>query len=120
MSDFEEDDPGHADEVSLTSSVREHTFENGRRYHSFGRGLYPLSNDQAEQEREAVTHNLMLSLTEGKLFYAPVGRGAQNIKDVGTGTGSWAVHGLCSPCGTLAEADGPCVQWPIRYPVRRW
>lgn len=34
---------------------------------------------------------MMMELTDGKLFYAPVGENPQKIIDLGTGTGIWAV-----------------------------
>lgn len=39
-------------------------------------------------------HAMMLELTDGKLFYAPIGDSPQKILDLGTGTGIWAVDGL--------------------------
>ena len=34
------------DLASLTSSVLEYEFENGRRYHGYKAGSYPLPNDE--------------------------------------------------------------------------
>jgi ubiquinone/menaquinone biosynthesis C-methylase UbiE len=34
-----------------------------------------------------------LTLTSGKLFFAPVGNNPQKVLDLGTGTGSWAIEG---------------------------
>lgn len=49
-------------------------FENGRRYHANadGRVLYPLPNDESEQERDDMKHKLALWMMHEKLFYAPV------------------------------------------------
>lgn len=49
-------------------------YENGRRYHANveGRIKYPLPNDESEQEREDMNHNLALLIMRDKLFYAPI------------------------------------------------
>ncbi|KAK8064381.1 hypothetical protein PG994_007019 [Apiospora phragmitis] len=59
--------------TSISSSVYNHTFENGRRYHSYRHGRYPIPNDDLEQSREDMKHAMMLEMTDGKLFYAPIG-----------------------------------------------
>jgi hypothetical protein len=76
--------------TSATSSVFAHTYENGRRYQCFKNGRYPIPNDDSEQDREDMKHSMMLELTDGELFYAPISENSQNILDIGTGTGtSW-------------------------------
>lgn len=49
-------------------------YEHGRRYHANadGRVLYPLPNDESEQERDDMKHKLALWMMHGRLFYAPV------------------------------------------------
>ncbi|CAK7565559.1 MAG: hypothetical protein SEPTF4163_003476 [Sporothrix epigloea] len=78
--------------TSATDSVYAHTYENGRRYHFFKNSRYPLPDDDMEQSREDMKHSMMLELTDGKLFYAPVGDHPQQILDIGTGTGIWAIE----------------------------
>ncbi len=74
--------------TSATSSIfTAHTYENGRRYHTFKNGRYPIPNDDLEQNREDMKHVMMLELTDGALFYAPIGDHPQLILDIGTGTG---------------------------------
>jgi ubiquinone/menaquinone biosynthesis C-methylase UbiE len=34
----------------------------------------------------------MLMTTGGKLFLAPIGNDVQNVLDIGTGTGIWAIE----------------------------
>lgn len=65
----EDDDHGN-DYYDDTNFV----FENGRRYHANadGRVLYPLPNDESEQERDDMKHKLALWMMHEKLFYAPV------------------------------------------------
>ncbi|OAA61872.1 Methyltransferase type 11 [Niveomyces insectorum RCEF 264] len=78
--------------TSATSSIYAHTIENGRRYHHFKNSRYPLPDDDMEQSREDMKHAMMLELTDGLLFYAPIGDHPQEILDVGTGTGIWAIE----------------------------
>ncbi|KAH8661073.1 S-adenosyl-L-methionine-dependent methyltransferase [Ilyonectria robusta] len=76
--------------ASISSSVRDYVFENNRRYHKFKEGRYLIPNDNEEQEREDMKHALVLHLCGGKLHLAPLDH-PQNILDVGTGTGIWAI-----------------------------
>ncbi|KAI8207618.1 Secondary metabolism regulator LAE1 [Colletotrichum sp. SAR 10_86] len=48
---------------SITASIFAHEYdENGRRYHRYRHGRYPMPNDQTEQGRENIKHVLMLEL----------------------------------------------------------
>ncbi|KAG5665310.1 hypothetical protein KAF25_009435 [Fusarium avenaceum] len=78
--------------TSISSSILEHTYENGRRYHRYRHGRYPLPNDEAEQNREDMLHAMVLEATDGRYFYAPLGENPQRIADLGTGTGIWAIE----------------------------
>jgi hypothetical protein len=80
-------DIGSNASVSVTSSVFAHTYEHGRRYHCFKNGRYPIPNDEDEQAREDMKHAMLMELTDGVLFYAPIGDHPQKILDIGTGTG---------------------------------
>lgn len=75
---------------SLTSSIYEYRFENGRRYHAYKEGKYAFPNDETEQERLDILHHIYLLLYKDKLHLAPV-EDPQRILDVGTGTGIWAI-----------------------------
>ena len=44
-------DSGSVRSFSISSSVRDYAFENGRRYNRFREGRYNLPNDDLEQER---------------------------------------------------------------------
>ncbi|KAK2749034.1 methyltransferase domain-containing protein [Colletotrichum kahawae] len=79
-------DRSSADSASLSSSVLDHEYENGRRYHRFRHGRYPLPNDETEQDREEMKHTMFLELLDGDLFLAPIGDDPQKIIDIGTGT----------------------------------
>ncbi|KAH9897570.1 S-adenosyl-L-methionine-dependent methyltransferase [Xylariomycetidae sp. FL2044] len=78
--------------TSVTSSIYEHEYENGRRFHKYKHGRYPVPNDDIEQNREDMKHAMMMELTDGKPFYAPIGDNPQKIIDIGTGTGIWAIE----------------------------
>ncbi|KAM0561200.1 hypothetical protein ACHAPJ_003704 [Fusarium lateritium] len=78
--------------TSIGSSVRDYMFENGRRYHSFRAGAYNFPNDDVEQEREDMKHAMVKLLSGQKLHFAPLGDNPQNMLDIGTGTGIWAIE----------------------------
>lgn len=77
--------------TSLSSSVRNYAFENGRRYHRFREGAYNFPNDDSEQDREDMKHAMMVNLCQ-TLHFAPIGPNPQNVLDMGTGTGIWAIE----------------------------
>ncbi|EWY87185.1 hypothetical protein FOYG_11417 [Fusarium oxysporum NRRL 32931] len=93
-SDFDPEDSSslRSASTSISSSILEHSYQNGRRYHRYRHGRYPLPNDEAEQNREDMLHAMMLEATDGRLFYAPVRENPQRIADLGTGTGIWAIE----------------------------
>lgn len=77
---------------SLSSSVYGHVYENGRRYHMYKQGRYPIPNDDIEYGRETLRHALCADLLGGRLHLAPIGDYPQKILDVGTGFGDWATE----------------------------
>lgn len=78
------------DSTSLASNVRDYIFENNRRYHKYKEGRYLIPNDDPEQEREDMKHAMIVHLCGGKLHFAPL-EDPQEILDIGTGTGIWAI-----------------------------
>ncbi|KAL7272631.1 hypothetical protein RUND412_004557 [Rhizina undulata] len=82
-----------SDTTSLISAARNHTFENGRRYHGYKEGKYFMPNDEAEQDRMDLLHHCCLLALNGEGFVAPVGKDwkPQRILDLGTGSGIWAI-----------------------------
>ena len=50
------------DLTSLTSSIREHVYENGRRYHSLNAGTYALPNDEASSFLPSTYVRVLISL----------------------------------------------------------
>ncbi|RJE17443.1 Methyltransferase, partial [Aspergillus sclerotialis] len=94
-----DDDPAFLSETdaasstqSLTSSVQNYQYENGRRYHAFRQGEYAYPNDEKEQERLDLHHHVNLLALDGELFRAPVDMNGARVLDLGTGTGIWAVE----------------------------
>ncbi|OAP58043.1 hypothetical protein AYL99_07133 [Fonsecaea erecta] len=77
--------------VSLTSSITRYRFENGRRYHAYNDGAYWGPNDETQNEQLDIAHHVFYLLFDGKLFLAPIGSSPQEVLDVGTGTGIWAI-----------------------------
>ncbi|KAM5345217.1 hypothetical protein ACJ41O_011079 [Fusarium nematophilum] len=123
-SDFDADSvTARSASTSVSSSIYQHSFQNGRRYHRYRHGRYPLPNDEAEQNREDMLHAMMLEATDGRLFYAPLGTNPQKIADLGTGTGIWAIEmGDKYPSAEVLGLDLSPIQpvWvPPNIPHRR-
>ena len=78
-----ESDTASSASTSVTSSVRDYAFENGRRYHKFREGQYHFPNDEREQSREDMKHAMVLNVCGGKLHYAPL-ENPHRILDLGT------------------------------------
>jgi len=76
---------------SVRSSVYEYIKENGRTYHAYNSGKYHLPNDEAEQDRLDLQHQLFL-LSLGDLHLVPISKTPHNVLDIGTGTGIWAIE----------------------------
>ena len=60
--------------------------ENGRRYHAFREGAYYFPNDEEEQDRMDIHHEMAVKAGGGKLHLAPLTNPGR-ILDIGTGTG---------------------------------
>lgn len=81
-------DVGRNSTKSLTESILIHSLENGRRYCN---DTYFMPNDEAEQTRLNILHQVYLLLLGGELTTAPLPRRTQRVLDVGTGPGDWAI-----------------------------
>lgn len=75
---------------SITSSVFDYEYENGRRYHGYKAGFYPLPNDEKELDRLDLQHHVFTLCLGGELYLAPIKR-PKRVLDLGTGTGLWAI-----------------------------
>ncbi|KAF2085456.1 methyltransferase [Saccharata proteae CBS 121410] len=91
-SGLDSDGAESAASTSLSSSVRDYVFENGRRFHKFREGQYLFPNDDLEQDREDMKHALVVTVMGDKLHFAPIGETPQHILDMGTGTGIWCIE----------------------------
>ncbi|KAJ9203726.1 hypothetical protein DTO164E3_27 [Paecilomyces variotii] len=77
--------------TSVSSSIYNYEYENGRTYHSFHSGSYILPNDEKEQDRLDVLHHVFRLCLHGDLAWTRLDN-PQKILDVGTGTGIWAIQ----------------------------
>jgi len=80
----------HSSTTSLISEITKYQMENGRRYHGYQAGKYAFPNDEDELDRMDLENHLFSLLFEGRLHWAPL-ENPQNIIDLGTGTGIWAI-----------------------------
>ncbi len=71
---------------SLYADDLDYVYENGRRYC----GSYTFPNDELEQDRMRVVHQVFLHLFDLELSTVPLDN-PSHILDVGTGTGEWAI-----------------------------
>lgn len=76
---------------SLRSSLLQSVRENGRGYHKYSSSTYFVPEDEQEQERLDMQHEICLMTTNRKLYLAPLPRDVPNVLDLGTGTGIWAI-----------------------------
>ncbi|KIW76247.1 hypothetical protein Z517_10993 [Fonsecaea pedrosoi CBS 271.37] len=78
--------------TSIATEIREGIEEYGRRWASYGRHFYGLPIDDEEQNRNDLQHYKFFLLYEGRLHLAPIDPEPQNILDLGTGSGIWAIE----------------------------
>jgi tRNA G46 methylase TrmB len=76
---------------SLRSSLLTYTYENGRRYHAYGTQMYPMPNDEVEQDRMDFLHHIWRTMLGGELLHKKPTSPPQLVLDIGTGTGIWAI-----------------------------
>jgi methylase of polypeptide subunit release factors len=50
-----------------------------------------MPNDEQEQDRLDIHHHISMLNLGGELYLAPIGDHPNNILDLGTGTGAWAI-----------------------------
>ena len=72
-------DSAGSETTSITSSIRNHIFENGRRYHKYHDGQYVMPNDESEQNREDLKHEMVVRLCGGRHHLSPIGKNPHNI-----------------------------------------
>ncbi|KAF7586778.1 hypothetical protein BBP40_008349 [Aspergillus hancockii] len=77
--------------TSLSSSILNYQYENGRRYHAYRQGEYVIPNDEREQDRLDLGHHICTLALGGALHRSPISESPRRILDIGTGTGLWAI-----------------------------
>ncbi|KAF2496992.1 S-adenosyl-L-methionine-dependent methyltransferase [Lophium mytilinum] len=78
--------------MSVSASVYDYRYENGRRYHAYSEGKYLVPNDELEKDRLDLQHHTFRLTVDGALYIAPIPKNVQTVLDVGTGTGIWAIE----------------------------
>lgn len=98
---------------SLRSSIFESVLENGRGYHRYQDGLYFIPEDDQEQERLDLQHEIFLKTMHRELFHAPIDPTTPSfsVLDLGTGTGIWAIDFADSfPAAAVLGTDLSAIQ----------
>ncbi len=109
--------------TSLSSSVTNYVYENGRRYHRFREGQYLFPNDEVEQDRLDMVHHIDRLMLGGALFKAPISTSPQRVLDIGTGTGIWALEFADEfPSAEVLGIDLSPIQpqWYFTEPESHW
>ncbi|KAM0215294.1 hypothetical protein ACHAQI_003076 [Fusarium lateritium] len=78
--------------ASITSSIFEHRYFQGRAYANPKYGRHWAPNDEEQLEALDLIHHWLTLMLDEKLFLAPIGDNPQSILDIGTGTGIWAIN----------------------------
>jgi SAM-dependent methyltransferase len=76
---------------SIASDIRNGFEEYGRRWAAYGKHLYGLPIDDEEQYRNDLQHHKFALMYGDRLHLAPISTSPQNILDLGTGSGIWAI-----------------------------
>ena len=79
----------YSDDQSISSSVYAYPVEHGRTYHALHEGSYLFPNDETEQDRLNLQHDIFHRLFGGKSYLCPKTT-PNSVLDLGTGTGIWA------------------------------
>ncbi|TVY36861.1 Diphthamide biosynthesis protein [Lachnellula subtilissima] len=79
--------------MSVNSSFYNYVEENGRTYHKYKEGKYMMPNDAMKllTSKKELQHQLWLITLCDELSLVQV-KNPQNVLDIGTGTGSWAIE----------------------------
>ncbi|RTE83032.1 hypothetical protein BHE90_002462 [Fusarium euwallaceae] len=78
--------------ASITSSIFENHYFQGRTYANPKYGKHWAPNDEEQLEALDIIHHWLTLMLDNKLYLAPIGENPQNILDIGTGTGIWAIN----------------------------
>ncbi|KAM6510100.1 hypothetical protein FALCPG4_017728 [Fusarium falciforme] len=78
--------------ASITSSIFENQYFQGRTYANPKYGKHWAPNDEEQLEALDIIHHWLTLMLDNKLYLAPIGDNPQSILDVGTGTGIWAIN----------------------------
>src|SRR4051812_45408092 len=94
--EIEADEPNETDSAlgddmsqltqSIRSSLLQGVEENGRKYHRYKDGSYILPEDDREQDRLDLQHEMFLKSLDQKLHLAPINSELHEVLDLGTGT----------------------------------
>ncbi|KAL4760272.1 class I SAM-dependent methyltransferase [Aspergillus foveolatus] len=103
------DSDADSDGISIKSTKSfearniEYVLEHGRRYCN---DTYFMPNDEAEQTRLNITHQMCMIIFDGSLINVPLVKQTARILDIGTGPGDWAIEmSAAYPSATIVATD---------------
>jgi hypothetical protein len=106
-------DAENDDTKSLTDSIRQHIVDGGLRYHAYHAGKYAFPNDETEQHRDDLKHDLTVYLCNDEYFFAPVHRILERggeVLDLGKSTDSLALN---------SDSFAPSLNGPLNITANR-
>ncbi|KAK1545410.1 UMTA [Colletotrichum paranaense] len=120
VSDSEQDlESIRSETTSVKDSILEHRIENGRSYHKYKDGKYAWPNDNMEQDRQDMQHEICILTFHERLGFAPPcdeGAKVGRVLDLGTGTGLWAIDYGDQHPETEFEVDDVEEEWLYSRP----
>ncbi|KAH7184733.1 S-adenosyl-L-methionine-dependent methyltransferase [Fusarium flagelliforme] len=78
--------------ASITSSIFENHYFQGRSYANPKYGKHWAPNDEEQLEALDLIHHWLTLMLDDKLFLPPIGDNPQKVLDIGTGSGIWAIN----------------------------
>lgn len=95
----------NSDGETITPSITDYLYENGRRYHRYREGSYLLPNDEIEQERLQLCHTIWSLLLNNEPWKVPLEH-PRKVLDIGCETGDWVIMiGEHFPSATVIGTD---------------
>ncbi|KAK7416159.1 hypothetical protein QQX98_005356 [Neonectria punicea] len=91
-SESETTDSDFSSTSSISSSLFDRHYFQGRTYANPKYGRHWAPNDEEQLEALDIIHHWLTLMLDNKLYLPPIEKNPQKILDIGTGTGIWAIN----------------------------